>query len=188
MSRCILPRLLLVNGLILCVLFLVAVCIQLLPLDRISPPLFLNRSNSLPPGFYRVTKVSDIKRGDILRTCLPDTLSQIAIERGYLHPGSCPGGSTRIGKPIIALQGDTVIVSDEQTWVNGHESFDAPVYAHDRRGRHLSNAMGFHVLQSGECFLLSTYSLLSYDSRYYGPVPCGTSPYYTLTGYGPGTP
>ena len=172
------------SSLVVCFLCLIAAGIHLLPEDRMSPPLFLNRSSSLPPGFYRVMKVSDLERGDVLRMCLPDTLSQIALRRGYLHPGSCPGGAARIGKPVIALQGDTVLVSDKRVRVKGYGSFPAPVHAQDQRGRYLPNAIGIHVLHSGECFLLSTYSRLSYDSRYYGPVPCGAPPYSILTGHG----
>ena len=165
-------------------LSLVAISIYLLPVGQASLPLFINTSSSLPYGFYRVTKVSELRPGHVLRTCLPDSLNRIAVQYGYLHRGTCSGGAARIGKPIIAMQKDTVLVSDQVTQVNGRSYFKAPVYTHDRRGNRLPNAIGTHVLKPGECFLLSTHSMRSYDSRYYGPVPCGPSPYYTLNGYG----
>ena len=188
MRRRILPTLRFMSVLTICGLFLIAVAVQFLPIGRTSLPLFVNTSASLPFGFFRVTKVASLKRGDVLRTCLPDTLSQFAVQRGYLRQGTCSGGSTRIGKPVIALQGDTVLVSDQYIQVKGHLSFETPIYEHDRRGRRLSNAIGTHVLPPGKCFLLSTHSTLSYDSRYYGPVPCGSPPYYVLTGHGFRTP
>ena len=188
MRRCILPTLQLVGVLAICGLSLIAFAVKSLPIDRMSPPLFVNTSASLPFGFYRVTKVANLKRGDVLRTCLPDTLSQFAVQRGYLRQGTCPGGSTRIGKPVIALPGDTVLVSNQNIQVKGHRDFEMPIYERDRRGRYLSNAIGTHVLSPGACFLLSTHSMLSYDSRYYGPVPCGSPPYYVLTGHGFRTP
>ncbi len=172
----------------ICTFSLVAVYIHNLPVGKTSLPLFLNTSNSLPPGLYHVTKVSDLRYGQILRMCLPSRLGQMAVKRGYLRQGNCPGGAAQIGKHLIALPGDTVQVTDERIRVFGHEEFNAPVYAQDRRGQGLSNAMGIHVLQSGECFLLSTHSPFSFDSRYYGPVPCGFPPYAMLTGHGFGAP
>ena len=184
----ILPKLQFMGVLAICGFSLTAVAVQSLPIGRMSLPLFVNTSASLPFGLYRVTKVANLKRGDVLRTCLPDTLSQFAVQRGYLRQGICPGGSTRVGKPVIALQGDTVLVSDRYIQVKGHWDFETPIYAHDRKGRRLPNAIGTHVLSPGKCFLLSTHSMLSYDSRYYGPIPCGSPPYYVLTGHGFRTP
>ena len=188
MRRRILPTLRFVGVFTICGLFLIAVAVQSIPIGRMSPPLFVNTSASLPFGFYRVTKVANLKRGDVLRTCLPDTLSQFAVQRRYLRHGTCPGGSTRVGKPVIAMQGDTVVVSDRYIQVKGHRGFEIPIYEHDRRGRRLSNAIGTHVLPLDTCFLLSTHSALSYDSRYYGPIPCGSPPYYVLTAHGFRTP
>ncbi len=168
----------------ICALSLAAVYIHNQPVGKASLPLFLNTSNSLPSGLYHVTKVPDLRYGQILRMCLPSRLGRMAVARGYLRQGNCPGGAARIGKPLIALPGDTVQVTDERVRVFGRKEFDVPVYAQDRRGRSLSNAMGIHVLQFGECFLLSTHSPFSYDSRYYGPIPCGSPPYDMLSGHG----
>ncbi len=188
MRWCTLPRLQLAGVIVIIGLCLMAAVIQSLPIGSMSLPLFVNTSTSLPTGLYRITKVSDLERGDILRICLPEVLSQFAVQRGYLRQGICPGGATRVGKPVVALQGDTVLVTRQKVQVKGHQSFDVPIYEHDRKGKGLSNAIGVHVLSPGECFLLSTHSSLSYDSRYYGPVPCGSSPYDILTGYGSKTP
>lgn len=170
--------------LLICGLFLLAVAVHILPVGKTSLPLFINRSSSMPMGFYHMTKELDLNRGDLLRTCLPDVLNQIAVDRGYLHRGRCVGGATRIGKPVVALQGDTVVVSDKKIEVKSYGEFHVAVYLRDRKGRVLANAIGTHVLKPGECFFLSTYSRYSYDSRYFGPVPCGPSPYETLTAYG----
>ncbi len=174
--------------LIICGFVVIAVVIQSAPAGHVSWPLFVNSSNSLPLGFYRVTKVFDLQRGYVLRTCLPAEIGQAAVQRGYVRRGTCPNGSARIGKPIIALQGDTVVVSDGRIQVQGRGYHTAPIYAHDQRGRNLANAAGTHILQPGECFLLSTHSPFSYDSRYYGPVSCGVPPYFVLVGNGSRTP
>ena len=179
--RCHSPsRLQIVSILIVCGLVVTAAVIQSAPAGRVSWPLFVNTSDSLPLGFYRVTKVFDLQRGHVLRTCLPAEIGRAAVQRGYVRRGTCPNGSARIGKPIIALQGDTVVVSDGRVQVQGRGNHEAPIYAHDRRGRSLANAAGTHIMQPGECFLLSTHSPFSYDSRYYGPISCGEAPYFIL--------
>ncbi|MCY4171571.1 MAG: conjugative transfer signal peptidase TraF [Bacteroidetes bacterium] len=160
---------------------LVVVYIYLLPVDKSSPSLFVNTSTSVPLGLYHMTKVSDLKRGDVIRLCLPEALNRFAIKRGYLRQGVCPGGATRVGKPVIALHGDTVVVTEKAVQINGSDMLEVPVSMHDRRGRCLANAIGIHILAPDECFLISTHHQLSYDSRYYGPVPCGGPPYYILT-------
>ena len=183
--RCHSPsRLQIVGILIVCGFVVTAAVIQSAPAGRLSWPLFVNMSDSLPLGFYRITKVFDLQRGYVLRTCLPAEIGRAAVQRGYVRRGTCPNGSARIGKPIIALQGDTVVVSDGRVQVQGRGDHEAPIYVHDRRGRSLANAAGTHILQPGECFLLSTHSSFSYDSRYYGPISCGEAPYFILVGNG----
>lgn len=187
--RCHMPsRPQIVGVLVVCSFVVTAVVIQFAPVGRVSWPLFVNTSDSLPLGFYRITKVFDLQRGYVLRTCLPAEVGQSAVQRGYVRRGSCPNGSARIGKPIIALQGDTVVVSDGRIQVQGWGDHEAPIYAHDRRGRSLANATGMHILQPGECFLLSRHNPFSYDSRYYGPVSCGEPPYFILVGDGSRAP
>lgn len=170
-----------VGCLVIGVLGMVATYIHLLPVDKTSPSFFINTSTSLPLGLYHITKVSTLKRGDVIRLCLPKALNRFSTERGYLRQGGCSGGATRIGKPIFALHGDTVVVSEKVTLIKGSTRLEAPIYTHDRRGRHLPNAIGIHILQPDDCFLISTHHQLSYDSRYYGPVPCGIPPYSILT-------
>ncbi len=158
-----------------------AIYIRMLPVDQPSPSFFVNTSTSLPLGLYHMTKASTLKRGDVIRMCLPEALNRFSIERGYLRQGVCPGGATSIGKPVVALHGDTVIVHEKMTQVKGSENLNAPIYIHDREGRRLPNAIGTHILKAEECFLISTHHPLSYDSRYYGPVPCGIPPYNILS-------
>ena len=173
-------KLLCIGCIVIAIFFVTALCINGLPINQKSLPLFVNTSTSLPLGFYHMKKVSALKRGDVIRLCLPEEISEFSVERGYLRHGTCPGGSTRIGKPVLALYGDTVVVTQKTVHVRGHHSVRAPIYAHDQKGKRLPHAIGTHILKEGECFLLSTYHKLSYDSRYYGPIPCGVSPYSIL--------
>ena len=155
------------------------ICIQLAPVGFRSWRIFYNVSRSVPAGWYRVHKRSEIQRGDTLLLCLPQDTGRYAVRRGYVRQGTCPGGAGRIGKPVLAITGDTVIVEQRGVSINDSLWVWAPAQLRDRLGRPMDAALGRHVLQLNECFLLSTHSTRSYDSRYFGPVPC-TQPFFVL--------
>ena len=102
------------------------------------------------------------------------------MERKYLYPGLCPGGTEPLAKVLAALPGDTVRVDSTFTHVSGGLSIRAPVVPLDSQRRPVPSALGAHILGEGECFALSTYIPHSYDSRYYGAVDC-SPPHVVLT-------
>ncbi len=155
------------------------VCIKHAPIGFRSWGVFLNMSNSMSRGWYRIEKRPFVQRGDTLLVCLPRTIGEFAVRRSYVRRGTCPGKTGRIGKPVRAIAGDTVVVDARGVTVNQALPIMAPIQLRDRRGRRMHMALGRHVLQPNECFLLSTHSVHSYDSRYFGPVRC-TPPYYVL--------
>ena len=55
-----------------------------------------------------------------MAACLPPDsgAAQLAVERGYLPTGQCPGGFAPLLKQIVAIPGDTVTLTDEQVWIN----------------------------------------------------------------------
>lgn len=142
-------------------------------------PLFYNTSDSIPAGWYVMDATDTLMRGDIVRLCLPPQLGRRAVRKDYVHRGSCPGGSRRIGKPVVAVAGDTVIVAEDSIQINHEPPIYAPIQFQDRRGRVMIRTTERAVLNSGECFLLSSHSQFSFDSRYFGPVPCNP-PYQVL--------
>lgn len=95
-----------------------------------------------------------------------------ALARGYLARGRCEGGAAPLGKIVLGLPGDTVWVSQDSIRHSGGVPVFAPLQRYDRQGRRMDNAQGLHVLRSDECFVVSTFNLYSYDSRYFGPVTC----------------
>ncbi len=149
------------------------------PLGFVSPPLFFNVTASLPRGFYRVEIRDTLRKGDYIRTCVPENAAAFALQRGYLTPGSCPGGTTPIGKRVVALPGDTVHVTRQGVYIRRRALAHSVPQSMDRKGRPVSAAFGEHVLGKGECFVVSTYNERSYDSRYFGPVTC-KAPFYVL--------
>ena len=135
-------------------------------------PLHYNGSASLPRGFYRPPFPDTLARGDLIRACLPAAHAPLALERRYLYPGLCPGGTEPLAKVVVALPGDTVHVDSTGTRVNGRRRVRAPVVRLDSKKRRVPALLGTRVLGDGECFVLSTYVRHSYDSRYFGPVDC----------------
>lgn len=145
----------------------------------VSPPFFYNTSLSLPRGLYRVEVRESLAMGDIIRTCAPAEGAALALKRGYLLPGSCPGGTARIGKMVVGMAGDTVRVTKRGIIVRGRVLVRSVPLDQDTHGRTVRPALGKHVVARGQCFVLSSHSLNSYDSRYYGPVDCAP-PHYVL--------
>ena len=154
--------------------------------NYVTWPVFYNASTSLPTGWYTMQTRIQLKRGDIIRLCLPAHIGRHAVGQGYVHRGTCAGGSRHVGKPVVALAGDTVDVHLEGVRVNRGPIIMAPIQRHDRRGHMMLTARGHYVLEDDECFLLSTYSEYSFDSRYFGPVTC-LPPYQVLNKSGRST-
>jgi len=153
--------------------------ILLSPLGLITPPLFYNTTLSLPRGFYYAVIEDTLSVGDIIRVCAPDIIAPFALNRGYLHEGSCPGGTAPIGKTVVAMAGDTVRVDSTGVFAGTRRLKNSRPIQRDSRGRSVSAASGEYVLQSDECFVLSMHTPKSFDSRYFGPVAC-SAPYHVL--------
>ena len=73
---------------------------------------------SVPVGLYRYTD-EEPRLGALATFCTPDEAATLALQRGYLHRGRCPGGVDPLGKYVLALPGDTVEVRPQGLRVNG---------------------------------------------------------------------
>ena len=126
---------------------------------------------SVPVGLYQYTD-EEPRLGGLATFCPPDEAATLALERGYLHRGRCPAGSEPLGKYVLALEGDTVDVRPEWLHVNGHPIPNSAVLWRDRLGRELLHIpFGKHVVGADSLFMFSGHHRLSFDSRYFGPVP-----------------
>ena len=134
----------------------------------------LNLSGSMPVGLY-VTATEAPIRGSIVLACLRSDAAQFAMERGYVpHGGSCPGGAMPVGKPVLAIPGDTIAVTTAGLVLNGMAVPNSKARSADRTGRPLPRLpTGQRVVAQGELWLVSEYSPYSFDSRYFGPVSAG---------------
>jgi conjugative transfer signal peptidase TraF len=152
---------------------LVLVVLGFLMLHR--APLRLNLSSSVPLGWYVARGVqtgSPLQRGTLVTACLPESVAAWGRSRGYLHRGSCPDGTAPVGKPIFAIDGDTVTVRSDGLELDGAPMPCTRPLRQDSEGRPLTRVPdGRYVVHPGEVWLVSTFSPRSWDSRYFGPVP-----------------
>lgn len=132
----------------------------------------INLTPSMPLGIWKKSTI--VHRGSYVAACLPpDTgAAQLAVERGYLPAGQCPGGFAPLLKQIVAIPGDTVTLTDEQVWINEILLRDSRVLSEDSAGRPLvPYPRGTYQVPPNEYWLFATNLPQSFDSRYFGPVP-----------------
>lgn len=153
------------------VLLLLAISAAVLPV--LSFDLAVNTSPSLPRGLYlRRDCATPPRRGDLVLLCPPPLLAAFALGRGYLAPGSCPPGARPLGKIVLAVAGDDVLVRPAGLLVNGAPVPQSRPAPHDSAGRRLPTfPPGHYRVAAGQIWIFSPYHPLAWDSRYYGPVP-----------------
>ena len=133
----------------------------------------LNLTSSLPAGVYLVTNRVPT-RGSIVLVCLPAPVATFARMRGYVPRGTCPGRAGPVGKTVLAIPGDTVRVLARELQLNSVGVRLSVTLGFDSRRRPLpSLPTGLYVVRPGELWLLGRHAL-SFDSRYFGPVPASS--------------
>ena len=134
----------------------------------------LNLTGSLPVGLYLASRAVPV-RGAIVLACLRPALAAFARDRGYVpRGGGCPGDVLPLGKPVLAVAGDTVTVTSSGLLVNGIPVPNSRPLVTDRKGRPLPRlALGQHVVRPSSLWIVSSYSRFSFDSRYFEAVKTG---------------
>ncbi len=131
----------------------------------------LNLTGSLPVGLYMEERGAP-GRGALVLVCLPPQVAAFARARGYVPRGrACPAGVVPIGKRVLAVAGDTVTVTPTGVLVNGAPVPNSQALSTDRKGRALPRlAVGRYLVGQDDLWVVSSYSRLSFDSRYFGAV------------------
>src|SRR5437867_450014 len=107
----------------------------------------LNLTGSMPVGVYRVVHGKPA-RGAMVLACLPASVAAFAHDRGYVPNGNCPGGVAAVGKLILALAGDTVVVTTAGLEVASRLEPNSKPLQRDSQGRPLPQlALGAYVVQ-----------------------------------------
>jgi conjugative transfer signal peptidase TraF len=134
-----------------------------------------NPTESIDPGLYlmqdRVAMV-ELKKGDLVSACIPaGPMAEIFKNRGYVPDSPrCSSGLAPIIKPVAALEGDFVSISEAGVFINGELIPRSKVYSTDSKGRSIEHLpLGWtKTLGPNEIFVMATRLERSLDSRYYG--------------------
>jgi len=161
-------------------LLIVPVIARYLWLQGVNMPIWI-RPPSLPPGFYQAMETDSIQVGDVAVVCVDGPGGLLALRRRYvrthpLAPFRCPHAQAPMAKIIAGLPGDTIIARRDSVKINSLPWLHAPMRPADSQGRLLTAWTGKTVLGQTECYALSLWSPLSYDSRYFGPFACPPHP------------
>lgn len=131
----------------------------------------VNTTASFPLGFYWTTDAPPAVGALVLFCPPPGEAFALALGRGYIGPGFCPGGYSYVIKKIVAGPGDRVTVTDAGVRVNGEPLPNSAPLTADPAGRPLPRyRTEGYTLEQGEMLLLSDYHPRSFDGRYFGPV------------------
>jgi conjugative transfer signal peptidase TraF len=124
------------------------------------PLLVWNACASSAVGFYALTPVRDLGRGDMVVAWPPLSARRLAADRGYL-PAGVP-----LVKPVAAVAGDLVCGERARIFINGR--LVAMRRSIDPRGRVMPWWRGCRRLRPGEALLLSAHAAQAFDGRYFG--------------------
>jgi conjugative transfer signal peptidase TraF len=129
----------------------------------------VNASASLPMGLYKIT--SDFSE-KLVAFCPPEPFASLSAGRGYRRRGSCPDGFEPLMKPVVATSGDVVDLSVNGIAINGRRVPNSAPEPFDTKGRPLTHwPSGKYRVGSDAMWVVSSFNVRSFDSRYFGPIP-----------------
>lgn len=132
--------------------------------------IYINTSASLPIGLYRIVD-DHISRGAYVAFCPPHSdVFEMAVARGYINPGNCPGGYGQLLKRVFAVAGDTVAIDQLGIVVNGKLLPNSAPLGIDALGAALPQYRYTAMLSESEYLLLSDLNPQSFDARYFGVI------------------
>lgn len=143
----------------------------------------VNLTGSLPIGLYLISTTAD---ANLVEFCPPAPFSELSVLRQYRYPGNCPDGDNPLMKPVVAVAGDVVVLSEAGLQVNGAILKNTAPRSVDSKSRPLPVfPFGVYRVAPGTVWVASTYHRLSFDSRYFGPISTSLirhrlSPLFTL--------
>lgn len=131
---------------------------------------YINTTPSLPVGLYRIVD-EPVSKGAYVAFCPPQSdVFELAIIRGYINAGNCPGGYGQLLKRAHAVAGDTVLIDETGISVNSELLANSAPLSTDAYGAALPQYRLNAVLGESEFLLLSDLNPHSFDARYFGVI------------------
>jgi conjugative transfer signal peptidase TraF len=132
----------------------------------------INGTHSFPVGIYWTVQ-RPMKKGDLVFVLPPAAPAfALAVARGYLERGYTPAHSCALIKRVVAIGGDLITIDVQGVSVNGERLPNSTPLEWDGADRPLQPWwVTDYRLDPREVLLMSDYSPLSWDSRYFGPLP-----------------
>jgi conjugative transfer signal peptidase TraF len=144
----------------------------LVPLGTIVGLRISLTDSAAPAGIYRIVSGIPAYRGELVGACLPASIEEAGLARGYLSKGDCPGGAEPVAKIVGALPGDVLEVQPSWVSVDGQVFAGSAVAARDSVGRRLAHVpWGTRQVSPEQVWLFGFNNRRSWDARYFGPVP-----------------
>jgi len=133
--------------------------------------IIFNTTSSFPIGFYKISKSSQYKKGDLVSFCaVPSKIIDRIIEQGYTQKNSsCPNQTPQLLKKILGLEGDRVEIG-KSVFINNQAIKNSKIFTKDRRGN-LLIIQASQTINRDKFWVMSDYNERSFDSRYFGQVP-----------------
>lgn len=131
----------------------------------------INTTKSIPIGLYW-TSSQPIEKGAYVMFCPPQaSVFNEAKERGYIGAGFCPGNYGYLMKRVLAVEGDTVTLTEDGVRVNNRLLPHSVLIPNDKAGRPLPRYQPTRFTMSyPDVLLMSDVSDTSFDGRYFGPI------------------
>jgi conjugative transfer signal peptidase TraF len=130
--------------------------------------LIFNITSSIPRGVYVNKTKKQVNKGDIVAICLPDSLRQEGLEKGYLGRSIYCQGTTPLIKEVVAIPNDRIIVRQNAMRVNNNV-YAIPIYNQDSVG-HALRRFPEGTYRAQGYWVLGTHNQRSWDSRYFGEI------------------
>ncbi|MEK6731151.1 MAG: signal peptidase I [Pseudomonadota bacterium] len=146
-------------------ILLAVIAVTALILKELGYSIVYQGSASMAKGFYWVSPIGQLNKGDIVVFNPPEATAKFLWKRHWL-----PEGASMM-KHVEAVPGDMVCKSKGAIWIN--EKRFAQVYRFYKLGKRLPSLSFCEKLGADEYLLMSTDIARSFDGRYFGPVKKG---------------
>ena len=136
----------------------------------------VNVTASMPRGVYRLIP-GLLERDDLVSFCLEEgDFASLALDRGYLRPGSCPNGLEPLLKRVAGIPGDRLEISQGGIAINGRLWPQSRAVYRDGHDRPMPDAKSLksRMIPDGLVLVLSDRHPGGFDGRYFGLVPIAT--------------